>query len=83
MSEHKGLPVAGYRAQGSAAVNRVNANKELEERVLRAIDEHLASGYTDKRWVAIAKIDIEKGFMALNRSVFQPARVALPEDQAL
>ncbi len=34
----------------------------------------------DKRWLALAKTQIEQGFMAMNRAVFQPGRVSLPED---
>lgn len=36
----------------------------------------------DARWVHIAKSHFEQGFMALNRAVFQPARIQLPEDEA-
>jgi hypothetical protein len=34
----------------------------------------------DPRWVAIARSHFEQGFMALNRSVFRPRRIKLPED---
>jgi hypothetical protein len=34
----------------------------------------------DKRWLAIARTGFEQAFMALNRSVFQPGRIRLPED---
>ena len=30
------------------------------------------SGYTDKRWLNIAKTDLQKGFMSLMRSVVKP-----------
>ncbi|MCK9361742.1 hypothetical protein M0Q28_06000 [Patescibacteria group bacterium] len=35
---------------------------------------------TDPRWLAVAKTHFQEGFMALNRSVFQPQRISLPED---
>lgn len=35
----------------------------------------------DPRWTAIARSHFEQGFMALNRAVFQPQRVRLPEDE--
>lgn len=79
--KHLGLPVHGYRAQNSAAVDAVNENKRLEELVLRRFDQ-LASAYhlgVDQRWYAIARTHIEEGFMALNRAVFKPERVSLPE----
>lgn len=34
----------------------------------------------DKRWLAIARTDFQRAYMALNRAVFQPQRVRLPED---
>ena len=80
MSVHKGLPVAGYRAQNGGAVgrvNRVNKNKVIEEEVLRILDELAASDGVDKRWLAIGRNAIEQGFMAVNRSVLKPERVAI------
>ena len=75
-----GLTVAGYRPQSQENITLVNENKRLEELVLRQIDKH--RNYSDNpvavydwRWVAIAKSQIELGFMALNRAVFQPARI--------
>lgn len=34
----------------------------------------------DSRWIAIARGHFQEGFMALNRAVFQPQRIRLPED---
>lgn len=83
-AEAQGLPVAGYKpTQPQWALDLVNENKVLEERILRQIDKHMSVAEIDKRWVAIARTNIEQGFMALNRAVFQPGRVTLPEDQKL
>lgn len=82
MSMHDGLPVAGYRPQTTTAVERVNGHKVIEERVLRVIDTLQATGEGDPRWLAIARTDLEKGFMALNRAVFQPARIDIPGEQS-
>lgn len=83
---HKGLPIPGYVAQSQARLDFVTENKHIEERLLRRIDamqqavrEH-GMDY-DLRWVAIAKTHFEQGFMAMNRAVFQPKRVELPEDK--
>ncbi|GLK74669.1 hypothetical protein KHC23_08590 [Ancylobacter dichloromethanicus] len=83
MSEHKGLPVAGYRPQSREATALVNAHKQAEERVLRALDKLAERSDVDKRWLAIGRTEIERGFMAINRAVFRPERVSLPEDTAL
>ena len=78
---HPGLPVAGYRPQSDARVAMVNANKEIEERALRILDGLKDMGATvDQRWLAIGRTHIEQGFMAVNRAVFKPARIALPDD---
>ena len=80
MSEHKGLPVEGYRPQAQSAVDLVNANKALEEQCLRVIDALQARDDTDKRWLAIGRTAIENGWMAVNRAVFKPSRAKLPGD---
>lgn len=81
VTETNGLPVQGYKAtQPQWAIDLVNENKILEERILRQIDKHRDQGSSiDQRHVAIARTDIEKAFMSLNRAVFQPQRIDLPE----
>jgi len=85
MTETKGLPVQGYKpTQPDWAIALVNENKVLEERVLRQIDAHvrnLDSREINQRHVALARTEIESAFMHLNRAVFQPQRIKLPEDE--
>jgi hypothetical protein len=88
--EHAGLPVAGYRPQNDEKVRVVNENKILEERVLRQIDQlkhenEIAKSNEqvlpyDPRMLALAFTGIQDAFMWLNRAVFQPDRIVLPED---
>lgn len=91
--EHKGLPVAGYQPQTDEKVKLVNSNKEAEERLLRLLDAMAkATGprawcdtqpeLYSTRWLSIARTHFEQGFMALNRAIFQPQRITLPEDSA-
>ncbi len=80
MSTHEGLPVAGYHSQTGFKVDLVNENKRIEERVLRQIDYLASVEGIDPRFLAIGRTQIEMGFMAVNRSVFQPGRIDLPED---
>lgn len=80
MSEHKGLPVAGYTPQSDERVQLVNQAKELEERALRHLDVLKARDDVDQRMVALAVTGIQQAFMWANRAVFQPGRIALPED---
>lgn len=72
-------PVKGYRAQSADAINLVNAHKDAEERLLRRLDALSSRGDIDKRWLSIARTHFEEGFMALNRAVFQPERIDIPE----
>jgi hypothetical protein len=62
----------------------VNENKILEERVLRQIDAHVRNNDSveiNQRMVALARTKAQEAFMWLNRAVFQPARINLPEDR--
>jgi hypothetical protein len=80
--QHTGLPVAGYVAQKNSNVALVNFNKQIEERVMRQIDDMMSERHpaVDKRMVAIARTKTQEAFMWLNRAVFQPSRIDLPED---
>ena len=87
-TKHEGLPVAGYKPQDAEKVALVNRNKELEERVLRVLDElrrrtfREDASFVDLNWLQDGRRQIELGFMAVNRAIFRPGRVALPEDAA-
>ena len=81
MSMHEGLPVAGYRPQSDEAIDLVNTMKMREETILRVLDDLAAAGTCDPRWLAIGRTDLERAFMAINRAIFNPARVALPFDR--
>ncbi len=76
---HAALPVSGYRPQSSDAVARVNAIKQMEERVLRLLDELKADPEIDQRWLQIGRTNLEQGFMGVVRSIFKPARAELVE----
>lgn len=80
MGDHKGLPVAGYQPQSDDKVNAVNVNKQHEELILRRLDELKGLTGIDQRWLAVGRTHIEQAFMAINRAVFQPQRIALPTD---
>lgn len=91
MTEHPGLPVAGYTPQSEDKIALVNGFKQDEERLLRKVDAVMATMHPtvrndehayDNRWAAIARTHFQEGFMALNRAVFQPQRIKLPEDES-
>lgn len=72
--------IKGYVPQSAAKIDVVNIHKEAEERLLRQLDLLSTVEENDSRWLAIARSHFELGFMALNRSVFKPKRISLPED---
>jgi hypothetical protein len=80
-TKHEGLPVPGYKPQSGLAVATVGYNKQIEEEVLRVLDELAERDDIDKRWLAVGRTQIEQGFMAVNRAVFKPGRVRLPKDE--
>jgi len=80
MTQHEGLPVKGYQPQSEENVALVNRNKEIEETLLRMCDSMKQAPQFDQRWLAIARTHFEEGFMAMNRAVFKPGRVALATD---
>lgn len=82
MTKHQALPVHGYSPQSTNNVDAVNYNKQLEETILRMLDELAKEEAIDKRWLAIGRTHLEQGFMAINRSIFKPKRIALPKDSA-
>lgn len=79
-NQHEGLPVAGYNPQTADKVAIVNENKALEERCIRAAEAIQKTEGMDPRMAALAITGIQQSFMWLNRAVFQPGRVSLPED---
>ena len=71
-------PIAGYRKLEPEMIEMANKNKLIEELALRQLDLHVRKHYSqeiDQRWVEIARTKLQEGFMALNRSVFQPTRI--------
>jgi hypothetical protein len=79
-AKHNPLPVSGYKAQSTLSVSTVNANKEMEEETLRRLDALKTDPEVDQRWLAIGRTQMEQAWMAVNRAIFKPNRVKLPND---
>lgn len=74
------LPVSGYRPQKQQAIDWVNQNKAFEENALRQLDYFKGLPEVDQRWLAVGRTHLEQAWMAINRAIFQPGRVTLPDD---
>lgn len=73
MSENNPLPVKGYTGQS-------NDNVALVNRYLRELDALEQIEATEKRMVALARTNMQTAAMWGVRSIFQPTRIKLPED---
>lgn len=75
--------VKGYKELTQDKVAIVNQNKLSEEHLLRFIEQAQKEAKErdfDSRWLSIAFTDFQRAFMSLNRGIFNPGRVELPED---
>jgi hypothetical protein len=86
--------VKGYTPLTDYQKDLANEGKVLEERVMRWLDKVAAtcgSGPTPPRFdvdapialLTLGKRSIQQGFMWSIRSIFQPVRIALPEDDTV
>ena len=65
--------IKGYRDLTPAELAVMNEIKGLAERVGELVNDLASERHdTDKRWVAIARTDLQTGFMALVRAVAKP-----------
>jgi len=69
-NQHK--KIKGYRDLSQAEIDDMNRIKEKAAEVGEMIEALEESPEIDKRWLAIAKTDLQKGFMALTRSIAKP-----------
>lgn len=68
--------IKGYRELNADEINAMNAIKLTEQGLLFAIkgfeENNNPNVSPDPRWLAIAKTDLQKGFMALGRAIARP-----------
>lgn len=69
-NQHK--HIKGYRDLSEDEIALMNKVKAKAAEVGDLIDELTAAEGLDKRWVAIAKTELQQGFMAAVRSIAQP-----------
>ena len=70
-NQHK--KITGYRDLSQEEIDAMNKSKALASQVGDFIQELEKNGYVDKRWLAIAKTDLQKAFMAITRSIAKPS----------
>lgn len=65
--------IKGYRELNQTEIQAINRIKDLAEDVGFMVEQLEGTVGVDQRWLAIAKTDLQKGFMAFVRSVAQPS----------
>lgn len=68
----KTAPITGYRELSQDEIDVANKLEALAIAVGKEVDSIFDRPDTDKRWAAIARTDLQTGFMALIRSVLKP-----------
>lgn len=63
--------ITGHRQLSQAEIDNINNSKAFANQVGEFIETLEKSNDVDKRWLAIAKTDLQKGFMSLVRSIAQ------------
>lgn len=75
-NQHK--KIKGYRDLTQDEINLINEAKELAEKCgsfldgLKAVHSQTGNHAIDIRWLSIGQTDLQKGFMAIIRSIAQP-----------
>jgi hypothetical protein len=64
--------ITGYRKLTSEEVDLVNTIKGNANVIGMLCDELAKCETVDKRWLAIARTDLQKGFMCLTRAITKP-----------
>ena len=72
MVDNQHQKIKGYRDLSEEEIALMNDAKGKAEDIGKLIEVLGEKLSIDKRWLAIAKTDLQKGFMALVRSIAQP-----------
>lgn len=64
--------IKGYRDLSQEEIDLMNKGKELAESCREYIEQLEKTESIDKRWLAIGRTDIQKGFMSVIRSIAKP-----------
>lgn len=70
--ENQHRMIKGYRELSEAEIASMNEVKEAGKSLGELVDRIKALPGVDQRWVSIAATDLQKGLMALTRSIAKP-----------
>lgn len=72
MVDNQHQKITGYRDLSQDDIDLMNSFKAMGEQMEEKIELLKAMPNIDQRWLAIAKTDLQKGFMSLIRSIAKP-----------
>ena len=64
--------ITGYQEQPPVKITMVNNTKEMENLLGDWMHTLKQRSDVDQRWLSIARTQLQLGFMAMNRAIFQP-----------
>lgn len=70
--ENQHRKIKGYRELNEQEIAAMKQVKEIAAMVGDTVEAMKLNGACDQRWVAIGATDLQKGFMALVRSIAKP-----------
>ena len=70
--ENQHRKIKGYRELSQEEINLMNEVKEKGAELGELLSKLELIDSLDKRWIEIGKTDLQKGLMALTRSIAQP-----------
>ena len=70
--ENQHRKISGYRELSQSEIDKINTVKSMGITLGQLIDELEKMPDIDKRWLAIGKTDLQKGLMAVTRSIAKP-----------
>lgn len=75
--ENQHRKITGYRELSQDEIDQMNHVKNIENKLMKYLDDlqRIGTGHengADMRWLAIARTDLQKGFMALGRAIARP-----------
>lgn len=70
--ENQHRKIRGYGELGQEEIDLMNAVKAVGEQVRTTVQALDDMDSIDKRWLNIARTDLQKGFMSLARSIAKP-----------
>lgn len=70
--ENQHQKITGYRDLSQSEIDAMNSAKALGADIGAFVAQLEKNGSIDKRWLAIAKTDLQKGIMFLVRAIAKP-----------